>query len=103
MAKKDKPMVLYPAYFDSGRSRDEGRRVHKNLAVPTPKVEELHAAARALGLLSVIDPDRAHPSTPWQKEGRVLIQGNFVKSSVLRKIAEKVKTVRSQPSRTEQG
>ncbi len=72
------------------------------MAVPAPKAEELHVAARALGLQSVIDPDRAHPSTPWQKDGRVLIQGNFVKSSVLRKIAEKVKTTRSQPARTEQ-
>lgn len=67
----------------------------------SPKVEELHAAARALGLQSVIDPERAHPTTPWQKEGRVLIQGNFVKTSVVRRIAEKVKAARGEPVKTD--
>lgn len=95
MAKKDKPIVLYPAYFDSGRSRDEGRRVPRNLAIPGPKVEEVHQAAKTLGLQAIIDPDRSHPSTPSQKEGRVLIQGNFVKSSVVRKIAENLKSTRA--------
>ena len=102
MAKKDRPMVLYPAYFDSGRSRDEGRRVPKNLAVPSPKVEEVHSAAKALGLQSIIDPDRAHSSTPWQKEGRVLIQGDFMKSSVVKKVAERLRAARAQPVHPDQ-
>ena len=100
MAKKDKPLVLYPAYFDAGRSRDEGRRVPRNLAVSGPKVEEVHSAAKALGLQSVIDPDRAHPSTPWQKEGRVLIQGNYVKASVVRRVAEKMRAARAEASQS---
>lgn len=95
VAKKEKPIVLYPAYFDSGRSRDEGRRVPKNLAVSGPKVEEVHQAAKALGLQVIIDPDKSHPTTHWQKEGRVLLQGNFVKTSVVRKIAEKIKATRA--------
>ena len=95
VAKKDKPLVLYPAYFDSGRSRAEGRRVSRNLAVPAPKVEELHSATKALGLQAVIDPDKAHSTTPWEKEGRILIQDNYVKTSVLKKIAEKLKEMRS--------
>ncbi len=97
MAKKEKPMVFYPAYFDSGRSRDEGRRVPKNLAVPSPKVEEVHQAAKSLGLQAIIDPDRSHPTTPWQKEGRLMVEGNYVKSSVIRKIAEKLKASRKEP------
>ena len=97
MAKKDRPLVLYPAYFDSGRSRDEGRRVPRNLAISSPKVEEIHAAARSLGLQSMIDPDRAHPSTHWEKDGRVLITGNYVKASLVRKVAEKLKESRAEP------
>lgn len=95
MAKKDKPIVLYPAYFDLGRSREEGRKVPRNMAVPGPKVEEVHQAAKALGLQAIIDPDRSHPNTPFQKEGRVLIQGNYVKTSVVRRIAERMKTTRA--------
>jgi signal recognition particle subunit SRP19 len=97
VAKKEKPMVLYPAYFDSGRSRDEGRRVPRNMAIPGPKVEEVHQAAKALGLQAIIDPDRSHPATPFQKDGRVLIQGNFVKTSVIRRIAENLKATRASP------
>jgi signal recognition particle subunit SRP19 len=97
VARKDKPVVLYPAYFDSGRSREAGRRVSRSLAIPSPKVEEVHQAARALGLQAVIDPDRSHPTTPWQKEGRVLIQGDYVKTSVLKRIAEKLKASRTSP------
>ena len=96
MAKKEKPMVLYPAYFDSGRSRDEGRRVPRNLAVSAPKAEEVHQAAKSLGLQAIIDPDRSHPSTPLQKEGRVMVEGNYVKSSVIRKVAEKLKASRAE-------
>jgi signal recognition particle subunit SRP19 len=95
VAKKDKPMVLYPAYFDSGRSREEGRRVPRSMAIPGPRVEEVHQAAKAVGLQAIIDPDRSHPTTPFQKEGRVLIQGNYVKTSVIRKIAENLKTTRA--------
>lgn len=70
----------------------------RSLAVSSPKAEEVHSAAKALGLQSVIDPDRAHPTTPWQKEGRVLIQGNYVKVSVIRRVAEKMKSSRTEAS-----
>ncbi len=94
MAKDDKPIILYPAYFDSTRSRAEGRRVPKNLAIPSPRVEEVHSAAKSLGLQAIIDPDRFHSSTPWQKEGRVMIMDNYAKTSIIRKVSEKLKTMR---------
>ncbi|TLZ75400.1 MAG: hypothetical protein E6K14_00990 [Methanobacteriota archaeon] len=50
MPKGDRPIVLYPAYFDLGRSRDDGRRVAKRWAVESPTVQEIATAAKALGL-----------------------------------------------------
>ena len=51
MPKGNRPIVLYPAYFDLGRSRAAGRRVAKKWAVESPTVEEIASAAKALGLV----------------------------------------------------
>jgi len=87
-------MVLYPAYFDLARSREGGRRVAKRWAVEAPTVDEIAAAAKALGLEPQIEPGKAFPSTPWRKEGRVLVRADFYKTSVIRKIAERMKASR---------
>jgi signal recognition particle subunit SRP19 len=91
MPKGDRPIVLYPAYFDLGRSRDQGRRVAKKWAVETPTVEEVAAAAKALGLQPQVEDDKAFPSTPWRKEGRVLVRADYFKTSILQKVAQKIK------------
>ena len=91
MPKGDRPIVLYPAYFDLGRSRDQGRRVARKWAVETPTVEEVAAAAKALGLQPQVEDDKAFPSTPWRKEGRVLVRADYFKTSILQKVAQKLK------------
>jgi len=95
MAKKGQPLVLWPAYFDARRSREEGRRVPRKWAVEAPTVEEIAAAAKALGLAPTVEKDKAHPTTPFRKEGRVLLKADYVKGSVVAKIAEKLKSQRS--------
>ena len=88
-------IVLYPAYFDAERSREDGRRVVRRLAVHAPTTEEIAAAAGSLGLKPKVEPERAHPSTPWKRDGRVLVAANFYKTSVVRKVAEKMKEGRA--------
>jgi len=92
--KGDRPIVLYPAYFDLARTRDEGRRVAKKWAVESPTAEEIAAAAKALGLEPTVEEDHAFPSTPWKKDGRVLVRADYFKTSVVRKVAERIKTSR---------
>jgi len=92
--KGDRPIVLYPAYFDAARSRDLGRRVAKRWAVESPTVQEVAAAAKALGLKPTVEEDKAFPSTPWRKEGRVLVQADYFKTSIVRKVAEKIRASR---------
>lgn len=92
--KGDRPIVLYPAYFDLSRSRDAGRRVAKRWAVDAPTAQEIAAAAKALGLDPKVEEDPAHPATPWRKEGRVLVRADYYKTSVVRKIAERIKASR---------
>ncbi len=71
---EEKPVVLYPAYFDLKRSREEGRRVPKALAVDGPTTEEIEKAAKALGL--------------------VLVRADYFKTSIVRKVAERIKAAR---------
>ena len=91
MPKGDRPIVLYPAYFDLGRSRDQGRRVAKRWAVESPTVQEIVTAAKALGLQPQVEEEKAFPSTPWRKEGRVLVRADYFKTSILQKVAQKIK------------
>ena len=95
MAKEKRAIVLYPAYFDAERSRDDGRRVARKVAVNGPTVEEIAAAAGALGLKPKVEPESAHPSAPWRRDGRVLVRADYFKTSVVRKVAEKIKEARA--------
>jgi len=42
-----------------------------------------------------VEKEKAHPTTPFRKEGRVLLKADYVKGSVVAKIAEKLKSQRS--------
>ncbi|KAF1833107.1 signal recognition particle, SRP19 subunit [Decorospora gaudefroyi] len=63
---------LYPIYFDQARSRAQGRRVGKELAVENPLAREIADAAASLGLRTVFEPDRTHPKD-WSNPGRVRV------------------------------
>ncbi len=95
MAKKERPIILYPAYFDLGRSRAAGRRVAKKWAVESPTVEEVVAAAKALGLEPQVDAEKAFPTSHWRHEGRVLVRADYFKTSVVAKVAQRIKQKRS--------
>ena len=63
---------LYPIYFDLHRSRAEGRRVGKKLAVANPLARELVEAVQDLGLKVVFEPGKMHPKD-WSNPGRVKV------------------------------
>jgi signal recognition particle subunit SRP19 len=87
MRKQDK-IFLWPVYFDANKTRTDGRRVPKKLAVSAPKLEELQRAAKKLGLQPEVVPDAAHPSSPWRKTGLLAVPKNEPKNETLKKIAE---------------
>ena len=89
MQKKGK-IVLWPVYLDSAKTRSEGRRVSKKLAVPMPKLEEIQKVAISLGYGPEIVPNAAHPTFPWQETGLILTVKKGSKTQIIRKIAEKV-------------
>ncbi|KAI1404153.1 signal recognition particle, SRP19 subunit [Hypoxylon fuscum] len=65
--------MLYPIYFDASRSRAEGRRVSKTLAVANPLAREIAAACAGLRLAPVFEAHRVHPKD-WANPGRVRVK-----------------------------
>ncbi|KAI6779814.1 Signal recognition particle SEC65 subunit-like protein [Emericellopsis cladophorae] len=63
---------LYPVYFDAARTRAEGRRVGKALAVKDPLAREIANACSKLRLPTLLEPDKTHPRD-WANPGRVKV------------------------------
>jgi len=94
MRKQDK-IILWPVYFDSTKTRGDGRRVPKSLAVPSPKILEIKEAVEKLGLSYEVVLDAGYPKTPWLKTGMLLVTKREAKEKVIRKIGEYLLKIRS--------
>jgi len=94
MRKQDK-IVLWPAYFDAGRTREKGRKLPRNLCVPLPKISELKEAVERLGLKNELVLDAAYPKTPWIRSGMLLVAKREPKNTLLKKIGAELLKVRS--------
>jgi signal recognition particle subunit SRP19 len=69
---------IYPIYFDASRSREEGRRVGKDLAVKNPLARDIVDALQQISaqvhavLQIVFEPSKCHPKD-WANPGRVKV------------------------------
>jgi signal recognition particle subunit SRP19 len=90
VSRDDNKYVIYPVYFDSTVSRLNGRRVAKKHAVEKPSLENLAKAAKSLGLNPVLEKDAVHSSTPWKKEGRILVEKKGPKTKLLLQLANRL-------------
>ena len=94
MRKQDK-IIMWPAYFDSAKTRKDGRRIPKSLAVPSPKILEIKDAAEKIGLECELVPDVGYSKTPWLKTGMLLVKKNEAKEQMIKKIAKELLRIRS--------
>ena len=97
MRQQDK-IIIWPAYFDSTKARNDGRRVSKNLAVPSPRIDEVKQAAEKLGLAHELVADVGYAKTPWLKTGMILVKKKGSKGQVVLLIAKQLVKMRSTPS-----
>jgi signal recognition particle subunit SRP19 len=95
MRKQDKA-IIWPAYFDQTKSRGEGRRVPKSLAVPSPKIDEVAEAVRKLGLEHEVRPEMGYPKTPWLKTGMLLVEKRGSKEQIINRIAKQLLKARNE-------
>ena len=94
MRKQDR-IIIWPAYFDSTKTRKDGRRIPKNLAVSSPKILEIKDAAERIGLEHELVTDAGYPRTPWLKTGMLLVKKNESKDMIIRRIAKQLLKIRS--------
>ena len=94
MRKQDK-IIIWPAYFDSAKTRRDGRRIPKSLAVPSPKILEIKDAAEKIGLECELVPDAGYPKTQWLKTGMLLVKRNETKDRIIKSVAKQLLKIRS--------
>jgi signal recognition particle subunit SRP19 len=90
VSRDDNQLVIYPSYFDGSLSRLKGRRISQKHAVEKPSLETIAKAAKSLGLNPVLEKNAAHSSTPWKKEGRLLIEKKGPKTKVLLQLSNRL-------------
>ena len=94
MRKLDKA-IIWPIYFDTNRTRKEGRRVSKNLAVQSPRIDELKQAVDKLGLKNEINIEAHFPRTHWAKTGMLLVEKKEAKQAIIQKIAKQLVKIKN--------
>lgn len=93
--RKQERIIVWPVYLDSSKSRYDGRRVPKNIAVSVPRVAEVKDAAEKAGLKCELVPDVGYPRTPWLKMGMVLVEKKESKNQTIMTIAKQLAKARS--------
>lgn len=88
VSRDEDKYVIWPLYFDKSISRLNGRRISKKYAFDKPSAEFIEKIAKSLGLHPVIEKSASHPSKPFKKDGRVLVDKKDSKSKILLQIAK---------------
>jgi signal recognition particle subunit SRP19 len=88
-------IIVWPANLDSVKSRTEGRKVAKGLAIPAPRLDEINEAAKRLFLEAELVPGKSRPSFWWEKGGYVILSKKGPKASVLRSLGGEMKKTRA--------
>lgn len=85
--------VIWVANLDAKKTRAEGRKIAKRLAVPNIKLQEIAQACKELGLNFKVE-NKKYPRSWWEEGGRVVIEGNAKKTKLMLEIAGKILEMR---------
>jgi len=89
----EKPLVLYPEYFDFNLKRSEGRKVPINISVKRPSVDELFLITKEIGT-KVEKKAKSHPGN-WHSElGSVHLFYDGKKTELLHRTGKELKNLR---------
>jgi signal recognition particle subunit SRP19 len=87
MSGKREKVVIWPVYFDSAKTRSQGRKVSAAEAVSNPTLEEIVTAALKLGLKPEVEREKMRPSEWHERQGRILLPKGELKGSLMRRMA----------------
>ncbi len=83
--------MVWPIYFDSTKSRSEGRMVSAQEGVKEPTLDDIITATLKAGFKPEIEREKRHPKTWHESSGRILIPKKGPKSAALKRIARSLK------------
>jgi signal recognition particle subunit SRP19 len=89
MRRRDE-VALWPVYFDSAKTRSEGRKVPKKLAKPHPTLDMIEKALMSLRMPYRVVPDAAYPRLPWERRGLILVKKVKPKSEILKEVSARL-------------
>lgn len=85
--------ALYPVYIDQNKTKAEGRKYSKSLAVKDPKYTEIKAALDKLHIPYKAEQSVKHPRCQWVP-GRFSIKKQCKKVELIQQLIEKINTER---------
>ncbi len=87
--------VIWPANLNGAKARRDGRKLHKDVCVDSPKLGELETAAKALGLVFEAVLDKSRPGQWWERTGYLVVERrDRSKLQVMEQIAREVTRLR---------
>lgn len=94
MRTKDK-VILWPVYFDSTKTRKEGRRVPKKFATPKPELEKIGKTVGQLGYIHKVISEARHPNAPWRNTGLISVSKRKPKNQIIRIVSRELLRIRT--------
>ena len=88
--RKSDCTVLWPVYFDSTKTRSEGRRIAKNIGTAAPTLSMIEKVLTSLNLNYDSVPDASHPHYPWKKTGMIIVKKRRDRNRLLKDIAKEL-------------
>ncbi|MCS3923752.1 signal recognition particle protein Srp19 [Methanosalsum natronophilum] len=88
-------LVIWPAYIDKTKTRNQGRIISRKKSVKEPHLSEIEVAATELGLNPEVEADKKYPRSWWERSGRILVDNTEPKTKIARLIADSIKKKRN--------
>ena len=89
----DKPIVIYPEYFDYNLKRSEGRKVPLSEAVRSPKIDELSSLLSKIGCN--FQTSKSNHSGNWSNlSGSLKVNTDLSKTQLIHKLGSSLKELR---------
>ncbi|WP_309493532.1 signal recognition particle subunit SRP19/SEC65 family protein [Candidatus Hecatella orcuttiae] len=86
--------MVWSIYFDIARSRSEGRKIPKRMAVASPSLKEIVEAASRLNLSPQPKYEARYPRCWWKEAGYVVMDKINSKGETLKLLAKELSKLR---------
>jgi len=93
-----KECIIYPCYFDSQSTREQGRRVPLSIAKPDPGMKDIVIALKKHKLSFQVQ-EKPHPGHWWKGDGRAVVTHTGSKQELLCKLARDI-VVKEDPAKS---